>query len=73
MAKQAQSVFVEQNFNPRFDSNKPITTDENYEFGYKVTKTVNTIQVAIGQWLPPNKVKDLMDSGVTVTVTPVKS
>lgn len=72
MATKNQSVMVEQRYNPRFDSNKSANGSDNAQQLYHVMKTVNTLEVAIGQYLTPDQVQSLIDKGVTVTVQPVK-
>lgn len=71
MAKKA-SVTVSQVFNGKYDSTKPDHTTENPQHIYRVEKTVNTIQVKIGEYLPPSKITSLIESDVDVTVVPVK-
>lgn len=70
MAKQTQSIVVEQYYNPKFNSTQPVDK-VNCEYVYKVLKTVNTIQVAIGQRLNPTQLQSLIASDINVTVQPV--
>ena len=65
-----RSITVEQHKNYNFKAAKPEHESTNPKLIYTVTKTVNTITVAIGDNLAPSKVNDLIRDGYTVTVNP---
>lgn len=69
MAKSpAQSITVDQWRNPKWDPMKPSGPD-NPDWTYCVSKTVNTIEVFIGQYLEPARLQELIDKGINVSVT----
>lgn len=59
-------------YNPKFNQTLPKNGSDNAECHYYVTRTVNTLEVAISQYLRPDEVQRLIDKGVDVTITPVK-
>lgn len=72
MAKGKKSVTVTQWLNPRFDSSKPPCVKSNPEYSYRVDRTINTLEVSIGQCLPPLELQKLIDRGLNVTVAATK-
>ena len=66
------SVIVSQHFNPKFDSQGTVDDRHNAEFTFQVEKTVNTLVVHIGEYLVPEQVQNLINSGIDVTVVTVK-
>lgn len=69
MAK--QSITVAQHWNPEYNSTKPEGPD-NREHSFSVEKTVNTLIEPIGKYITKDRVQDLIDNGIDVTVLPVK-
>ena len=67
-----QSIKVTQVFNPSYNGGGPKDRVTNPEHSYRVEQTVNTMTVAIGQYLNPDRLQGLIDSGIDVTIVPVK-
>ena len=75
MASPKQSIVVEQYFNPKFDTSKPKACEEypdNHEYVYRIERAVNYLGHAISDKLTAVQLQQLIDSGITVTVQPVK-
>lgn len=67
-----QSITVTQMSSGSYDANKPEDNSTNAKHTYYVEKCVNTLVVKCKQYLTPDRVQDLIDSGIDVTIIQVK-
>ena len=67
-----QSMTLSQFYNPRHSTNPEHPTPDEPEYLYKVERAVNTLVEHIGSNLKPDRVQDLIESGVDVTIVPTK-
>lgn len=73
MAAKQESLFVTQLSNPEFDDNKAEHGTYNSRYVYCVDKAVNTLRVCIHESLIRDRLQDLIDAGVNVTISRTRS